>query len=154
MNGASTFHGLHSHGFPNLLRISVAQTGSTFNYTHIASEIATHIAYIVRTCLDQNIKIIEAEEEAENNWVDKVVTLAGPLRSFLTACTPSFLNREGKIDEAELKNFNYGDFSGGIKYIEILRSWREKGDMQGLSKIYGAEQGSEAVTSSPMVSAP
>jgi cyclohexanone monooxygenase len=133
--GASTFQGLHTHGFPNLFRISTVQTGTTFNYTHIATEIADHIAYLVRTCIDRKIRAIEATEESESAWVNTIVTLGKPLQQFLNACTPSYLNREGNMGEAELRNLAYGDFSGGPKYIELLAKWRQQGDLEGLAKI-------------------
>jgi cyclohexanone monooxygenase len=132
LGGPLTFHGLHTHGFPNLFRISTVQTGTTFNYNHIATELANHIAFLVRTCLDRKIAAIEATVESEQAWADTIVTLAKPLQQFLLACTPSYLNREGKIDDAELRNFAYGDFSGGPKYIALLAEWRRRGDLEGL----------------------
>jgi cyclohexanone monooxygenase len=133
-SGASTFQGLHTNGFPNLFRMGTVQTGTTFNYTHIATALAEHIAFIVRNCIDQGIAQVEADEEAEKAWVEEILTLGESLRAFLAECTPSYLNREGIIDDVDARNSTYGSFSGGLDYMAILEEWRRDGGMPGLKK--------------------
>ena len=46
-DGIQTLHGLHSHGFPNLLIMSNAQSAFTTNFPHAMDENARHMAYLL-----------------------------------------------------------------------------------------------------------
>ena len=73
-DGARTFHGLHVHGFPNLFMMGHTQTGFTANYPHALNEQSKHIGYIINSCQAGNHSVVEASAEAEQAWVDTIVS--------------------------------------------------------------------------------
>lgn len=129
--GIRTFHGMHSKGFPNLFIMGPNfQTGFTANYPHALSEQSKHIAYIIQHCEKGNQGVIEATEEAENEWVQTIINLARNNEQFLSDCTPGYYNNEGKPQERALQNANYG--AGADAFFKLIHEWREEGSMQGL----------------------
>src|SRR5215469_15874803 len=68
-DGTVTLHGLHSRGFPNYFIVSVTQSGLSPNFPHMLAEQAHHIAYLVRHCMTNDIKTLEASQAAEDDWV-------------------------------------------------------------------------------------
>lgn len=129
--GVRTFHGMHSRGFPNLFIMgSNFQSGFTANYPHALNEQSKHIAYIIKHCEDGNQGVIEASEEAENEWVETIIKLARKNEKFLADCTPGYYNNEGKPHERALQNANYG--TGSEAFFKVLRDWREEGVLKGL----------------------
>jgi cyclohexanone monooxygenase len=129
-NGISTLHGLHTRGFPNMFVVSQAQAGMSPNFPHMLSEQSAHIAHIVGRCMAEGKRTIEPAADAEAAWVDAIVKLGASRREFIEACTPGYYNNEGRISEAAAKNSVFG--GGPIVFIELLRAWREAGDMAGL----------------------
>lgn len=129
-NGARTFHGMHSHGFPNCFMMGHTQTGFTANYPHALNEQSQHIAYIVKHCLDGNQQVVEASEEAEATWVETIISLARNNASFLADCTPGYYNNEGKPTERSLQDANYG--AGPVAFFKVLEDWRQAGGFDGL----------------------
>ena len=123
-NGARTFHGMHSHGFPNSFMMGHTQTGFTANYPHALNEQSQHIAHIIKHCLDGNQPVVEASEEAEAQWVDTIINLARTNEKFLADCTPGYYNNEGKPSERSLQDANYG--SGSVPFFKVLEDWREE----------------------------
>ncbi|HEX4098535.1 MAG TPA: NAD(P)/FAD-dependent oxidoreductase, partial [Caulobacteraceae bacterium] len=75
-NGVSTFHGFHSRGFPNCFIISNTQSGFSVNFPHMLSEQSRHVAYIVKTCLDRQVRVMETSQAAEDEWVDAIRSTA------------------------------------------------------------------------------
>src|SRR5262249_200897 len=58
-DGARTFHGLFSRGFPNCFIVSLVQSGFSVNFPHMLNEQAKHIAYILGHVLENDIGTIE-----------------------------------------------------------------------------------------------
>ena len=129
-DGARTFHGMHSHGFPNAFMMGHTQTGFTANYPHALNEQAKHIAYILKGCLEGNQPVVEASAEAEQNWVDTIISLARMNEKFLADCTPGYYNNEGKPSERSLQDANYG--AGPVAFFKVLEQWRDDGSLEGL----------------------
>jgi len=129
-DGARTFHGMHSHGFPNSFLMGTLQTAFTANYPHSLNEQSKHIAYIVSQALEGNHQVIEATQEAEEEWVNTIVQLARMNEKFLADCTPGYYNNEGKPSERSRQNSSYG--GGPVRFFQMLEDWREDGAMQGL----------------------
>lgn len=129
-DGISTLHGLQTRGFPNMFVVSQAQAGMSPNFPHMLSEQSAHIAHIVGRCTAEGKQTIEPAADAEAAWVDTIVKLGASRRDFIEACTPGYYNNEGRISEPAAKNSVFG--GGPIAFIELLRAWREKGDMAGL----------------------
>ncbi len=129
--GVRTVHGIHSEGFPNNFVISQTQGGFTVNYPHMLAEVATHLAWIIRHALTTGIEVVEATAEAEDAWIDTIVSKARQSASFLESCTPGYYNNEGQPSDRAAQNTSYG--GGAIAFFDILRRWREQGDFDGLS---------------------
>jgi cyclohexanone monooxygenase len=128
--GMRSLHGLHTRGFPNLFIISNAQAAFTTNFPHAMDEAAQHIGYIVNQCLSGNISTIEPSEEAEEAWVQEIISLARLSESFQASCTPGYYNNEGKPNPRSVQNASYG--KGPNPFFKRMKAWREEGGMQGL----------------------
>jgi len=129
-NGARTFHGMHVHGFPNCFMLGHVQTGFTANYPHALNEQSKHIAYIIDQCQKGNHKVVEASADAEEDWVQTIITLARMNEKFLADCTPGYYNNEGKPQERSLQDTNYG--AGPVAFFKVLDDWRRDGTLEGL----------------------
>jgi cyclohexanone monooxygenase len=129
-DGASTFHGMHSRGFPNCFIFSLTQSGFTVNFPHLLDEQSTHLGYILGHAFEHGITVIEASEEAEAAWVDTIVSLAMTNIEFFESCTPGYYNNEGKPGERSVRNGFYG--AGPVAFFKVLADWRAKGDLAGL----------------------
>jgi cyclohexanone monooxygenase len=129
--GATTLHGIHVHGFPNFMLSSTRQGSWDNNFPFSQEIVASHIAHIVREARARDIAAIEVTAEAEAAWVEFHEVRSDRLIATWRDCTPSYFNNEGKPSKAIARN---GAFGGGIlEFIDILRDWREAGDMPGLA---------------------
>ncbi|RLA45963.1 MAG: monooxygenase [Gammaproteobacteria bacterium] len=130
-NNLSTFHGMHSHNFPNCYFVGFTQTGYTANVPHTLNEQAKHIAYVIKHGLDNNVVTMEASEQAEADWVATILGLAGQGEKFYAECTPGYYNNEGKGNGGN--GFLAGQYGGGpVAFFKILDDWRAEGHLQGL----------------------
>ncbi len=121
-HGARTMFGLQTHGFPNFFLMSLIQSGVSVNYVHIADEQTKHMAYIISECLKRGIETIQPTQEAEDAWVEEVVSSGGDRRAFIESCTPSVFNAEGKRERSVELNDLYA--KGPMVYIKMLEDWR------------------------------
>ena len=129
-DGISTLHGFHSRGFPNCFIISNAQSGFTANFPHMINEQSKHIAYIVKHAAEHQVRVVEASEEAEANWVQTIVDLSIMRQKFLEECTPGYYNNEGKVAAMNARNGSYG--AGPVAFVKVLEDWRAEGALAGL----------------------
>ena len=129
-DGLSTFHGMHSKGFPNCFFFGPAQSGFTATYTYSLDEQSVHLAYILKSAREQGISRIEASQEAEDKWVKTIIEKARLTADFQEKCTPGYYNNEGKINQNPQNNF-YG--AGPIEFFALLKKWRSKGSLDGLT---------------------
>ena len=129
-NGVRTMHGMHSHGFPNCFIMGPQQSGFTVNFPHMLDEQARHIAHIVKHAVDNDVRSVEVTVEAEQQWVDTILSVAIFGREFLKNCTPGYYNNEGMVSELAVQNGFYG--GGSIAFFKILGDWRDEGTFAGL----------------------
>jgi cation diffusion facilitator CzcD-associated flavoprotein CzcO len=129
-DGIRSLHGLQTRGFPNLFIISNAQAAFTTNFPHAMDESAQHIGYIVNQCLSGNISSVEPSEEAEEAWVQEIISLARLSESYQASCTPGYYNNEGKPNRRSVQNASYG--KGPDPFFKRMKAWREEGGMEGL----------------------
>ncbi|MBV1930634.1 MAG: NAD(P)/FAD-dependent oxidoreductase [Porticoccaceae bacterium] len=130
-NGLSTFHGLYSHGFPNAFFLGFTQTGLTANVPHGLNEQASHLAHVVKHGRDNNATTIEATQEAEDDWVATIHSLAHMAEAYFIECTPGYYNNEGKAGNRN--GFLSGQYGGGpVEFFQILEDWRNEGSFKGL----------------------
>lgn len=128
--GVRTLHGMHVHGFPNCYLMSHPQAGFTASYTHLLDEQARHLAYVIETGIRCKARTIEATAEGEARWVETCISKAGRAREFLESCTPGYYNNEGMPSERTDQDGFYG--GGSPEFFELLRTWRERGDLEGM----------------------
>nr|PZN72165.1 MAG: cyclohexanone monooxygenase [Bacillota bacterium] len=75
--GPRTYLGLATAGFPNLFMITGPQSPSVLSNMPVSIE--QHVEWIagcIRYMLERDLQIIEAEEQAEENWVKHVTEVA------------------------------------------------------------------------------
>ncbi|PCJ68739.1 MAG: monooxygenase [Rhodobiaceae bacterium] len=128
--GMRTLHGMHVRGFPNAFIMGPAQAGFTANYPHLLDEQARHLAYLLTQAKDRQMARIEVTEEAEQGWVDTILSKATLRQKFFEECTPGYYNNEGKANERAIQNSPYG--GGSDEYFRILADWRNEGGLAGL----------------------
>jgi cyclohexanone monooxygenase len=129
-DGVRTLHGMHSRGFPNCFIMGNQQSGFTVNYPHMLNEQSQHVAYIVKQAQGRRARTVEVTEEAEQAWIDTIVSLSRMSLDFLEQCTPGYYNNEGKPAERSGQNGFYG--GGSVAFFQLLRDWRAAGDLRGL----------------------
>ncbi len=129
-DGAATFHGFYSRGFPNCFIVSVVQSGFSVNFPHMLDEQARHLAYLLAQARERKLTRIETSQAAEDAWVQTIVDLAQMNVQFLESCTPGYYNNEGKPAARGVRNGWYG--AGSPAFIRQLEEWRAAGDLAGL----------------------
>jgi cyclohexanone monooxygenase len=129
-DGASTYHGFFTRGFPNCFVISNVQSGFSVNFPHMLNEQSKHLAYLIREVLDRGVTVVEPTQEAEEAWVRTILELAQNNLAFLESCTPGYYNNEGRPAERSARNGFYG--GGNVAFIKLLEQWRAAGDLEGL----------------------
>jgi len=129
-DGVSTLHGMHSRGFPNVFIMSNSQSGFTANYPHMLNEQSKHLAYIIQECLARQVRVVEAGQDAEDAWVQTIISSAIMRQKFQEECTPGYYNNEGKPSALAARNGFYGH--GPIAFAKLLEDWRGVGTLKGL----------------------
>lgn len=129
-DGMRTLHGLYSRGFPNLFIVSNSQAAFTTNFPHAMDEAARHIGYVIGKCYAEGINTIEASQQAEDEWVEEIVSLSRYNEEFLAACTPGYYNNEGQPNPKSIQNGAYG--KGPNPYFKKMAAWREADTLPGL----------------------
>ena len=108
------------------------QSTISFNVPHHLDEQAKTIAEILRYVKKNSFVRVEASEEAEQFWVDQVIS-SGQKVSTMNGdpCTPGYYNNEGQPK----KNGRYYRAYGGgpTRYFKKLTEWRNSGDYEGLN---------------------
>ncbi len=129
--GMRTKHGIHVHGFPNLFIVQPTQGANLIsNVPHNLTEAGVTIATMVRHALDTGATEIEVTEQAQDDWVD--LLLSGPPTMFNNPdCTPGYYNNEGQPN-ATTARFLRGYPHGAMAYFAYLKRWRESGDFEGV----------------------
>lgn len=129
-DGARTFHGFHSRGFPNCFIISNVQSGFTVNYPHMLEEQARHVSFILRRLTDEGVTRVEVSEQSEQWWVDQILALSQNNIKFLESCTPGYYNNEGRPAARSVQGGSYG--AGPVAFVRVLEKWRDQGELRGL----------------------
>ncbi|QRO01962.1 NAD(P)/FAD-dependent oxidoreductase [Archangium violaceum] len=136
-DGASTLHGMHSRGYPNLVLFSGPQSGWAINFVHILDEQAQHAAYIIEQCKKQGVETIEPSEKAQQQWWEVILSNLTKNASFGGPdCTPGYYNNEGvRPPPSAIRSAGFG--GGTLEFIEVLRNWRKGNDLAGLEVTLG-----------------
>ncbi|TKJ26486.1 monooxygenase [Blastococcus sp. CCUG 61487] len=130
-DGMRTKHGIHVHGFPNLFVVQPTQGANLIsNVPHNLTESGRTIAAVVRHALDVGAAAVEVTAEAEQAWVDLLLTHPGTMLSS-PDCTPGYYNNEGQ-DAGPRARLNVGYPAGAAAYFSYLDGWRSSGTYEGL----------------------
>ena len=130
-DGLKTLHGFYSVGFPNCFHMGITQNGLTANFPHMLEEQARHITELIQHAKLHEARCIEPTPEAEAEWVATIKEKALNNQEFLQACTPGYYNNEGRpAAGAGLAGELYG--GGSVEFHELIRRWRQEGEMKGL----------------------
>lgn len=129
--GISTYHGLFSHGFPNVFFMGLTQTGATVNVPHMLQEQIDHLTWIIRQTLERNKAAVEATPAAEAAWQDTIAAVNEARRPFQESCTPGYFNAEGKPEDRR-SAIGSGMFFPSTAFFAMLEEWRQAGDFAGL----------------------
>jgi cation diffusion facilitator CzcD-associated flavoprotein CzcO len=128
--GMRSLHGTHVHGFPNLFLVQPFQGANLIsNIPHNLYESARTIALVVRHVLNSGCAEVEPTREAEDAWLELLLTGLGPLAS--ADCTPGYYNNEGDLDDPRVK-YMVGYPLGASAYFDYLDDWRRSGSLAGL----------------------
>jgi cation diffusion facilitator CzcD-associated flavoprotein CzcO len=141
-DGPITLYGLMTSGFPNMFLMPAPglQSVVTVNYTHLAVEGAEHIAGTIAMLEQRGIRVADVLPEAEEEWTAEVVSGYRDSSGVMAACTPSRLNFEGDLSQANPRSGTYGGgFGDFFAYQKLLRDWRARGDFAGMQIEEGAD---------------
>ncbi|MCW2680503.1 MAG: monooxygenase [Frankiales bacterium] len=131
-DGMRTQHGISVHGFPNAFLVQPTQGANLIsNVPHNLTESGRTIAAVVKHALDHGYAEVEVTQEAEQAWVDLLLTHPGML---ITSpdCTPGYYNNEGQ-DAGRKAQLSVGYPAGAAAFFSYLGQWRTSGDFEGLA---------------------
>ena len=129
--GMRTLHGIHVHGFPNAFFVQPTQGANLIsNVPHNLTESGRTIAQIVRHALEHDHREVEVTAEAQDAWVDLLLTHPGMLISS-PDCTPGYYNNEGQ-DAGMKARLAVGYPAGAAAFFAYLAQWRDAGTYEGL----------------------
>ena len=131
--GMRSKHGIHVHGFPNMFVVTPTQGANLIsNVPHNLTESARAIAAVVRHAEQKGASEVEVTLEAQDAWVDLLLT--GPGRTLRNApdCTPGYYNNEGK-DPGPAAALAVGYPLGAFAYFRYLDDWVRSGNFEGLT---------------------
>jgi len=130
-DGMRTKHGTHVHGFPNAFIVQPTQGANLIsNVPHNLVEAGKTIAMIVKHAIDNGYKQVEVTKEAEDEWIDLLMTGGGRMIGS-PDCTPGYYNNEGQAPSPQAK-YNVGYPQGATAYFRYLNEWRNTGKFEGL----------------------
>ena len=128
-NGLSTYHGMHSRGFPNCFFFGPAQSAFTATYTFSLDESSVHLAHVMTELKKRGATRVEASQAAEDAWVKTIIQKARLTEDFQKSCTPGYYNNEGHVN-VNPQNNTYG--GGPLEFFKLMKKWRAKGNLEGL----------------------
>lgn len=130
-DGLRTYHGFHTHGFPNAFFMMGLQSGLTPNIPHALNEQALYLAHVIGRVIEDGHETVEATPEAEEAWVRLINDSPSRNADFFERCTPGYYNNEGKPGQGDgwLGGFHPEGF---IALFEVYRKWRAENRLEGL----------------------
>ena len=133
--GPATLHGIMTRGFPNMFIMPSPgqQSVITVNFTLVNSEAAEHIGHTVKLLDERGVRIFDVSQEAQDAYVDFILSRYVAAFEMMEACTPSRVNFEGNPRAANPRSGSWGGGMGDLHgWIRMLAAWREQGEFEGL----------------------
>lgn len=110
------------------------QAALTPNFLHVTGEQAKHLAYVLHQIKKRSIRTLEADADAEAQWVKTIEDMAVLRGAFWKECTPGYYNNEGSPSKTGARNGSYG--AGSPAFLKILEDWRADDKLAGLEVTY------------------
>ena len=130
-DGMRSLHGLQVHHFPNMFIVQQNQAAAFIaNYPHNLVDHADTVTRVVRHALDNGFAEVEPTAQAQQQWLDFLMTGPGA-RIGSTECTPGYYNNEGQ-GYGEQERFVLGHPAGAQGFFSYIDSWRKSGAFAGL----------------------
>ena len=130
-DGMRSKHGIHVHGFPNAFFVQPTQGANLIsNVPHNLTEAAKTIATMVKHARDNGFAEIEVTGDAEDKWVELLLSGAGRMIG-APDCTPGYYNNEGR-EPGPAAKLNVGHPAGAMAYFKYIDAWRRSGEFEGL----------------------
>jgi cation diffusion facilitator CzcD-associated flavoprotein CzcO len=133
-DGARTLHGWITKDFPNCFWVQIVQAALSPNFLHVTGEQASHLAYVISELEKRGVKTVEPTAEAEEGWVQTILSMAYLRAQFLAECTPGYYNNEGTPNPSAAKNASYG--GGAPAFMALLQKWRDDNKLEGLDLTF------------------
>ncbi len=129
--GMRTMHGVHVLGFPNAFVVQPTQGANLIsNVPHNLTDSAKTVACVVRHALEQGHHEVEVTPEAEQAWLDLLLSGPGGILGS-PDCTPGYYNNEGH-EPGPHQVFFVGYPLGALAYFKYIEDWRNSGTFEGL----------------------
>ncbi|HUP84571.1 MAG TPA: NAD(P)/FAD-dependent oxidoreductase [Acidimicrobiales bacterium] len=133
VDGMRTKHGIHVHGFPNAFIVQPTQGANLIsNVPHNLTESGRTIAMTIKHAIDNGFDEIEVTKEAEDAWIELLLTGTPMGMIGSPDCTPGYYNNEGQ-DPGPAAKLNVGYPGGATAYFQYIDRWRSSGDFDGLA---------------------
>ena len=129
--GYQTFQGMMAHNFPNMFFTGFTQAGANASNSKTFIDQGFHIGYVASEALKRGASIIEPSQEAQDEYIRHLRSVAVDNSKFVTECTPSYFNNEG--DEKKKRSIFGEPWGEGYYAFEtMLQKWRDAGELEGL----------------------
>ncbi|MEY2467735.1 MAG: hypothetical protein QOF21_433, partial [Actinomycetota bacterium] len=132
-DGMRTKHGIHVHNFPNVFIVQPTQGGNLIsNVPHNLTESGKTIAMTIKHALDNGYQQVEVTKEAEDAWLELLLSGPGRMLGANNTCTPGYYNNEGQPGGAGSELF-VGYPAGATEFFKYIDRWRTTGDFEGIA---------------------
>jgi len=132
-DGYRTFHGMTSRGFPNQFFTGFTQVGISANIAANYELQGEHIAYIISEALARGATTVEPSRQAQDDWCRTIRETAVSNAQFERECTPGYYNNEGGGGGEGIRSHLGEPYGPGFyAFADLLKQWRDKGDLDGL----------------------
>ncbi|WP_033925893.1 flavin-containing monooxygenase [Sphingomonas sp. 35-24ZXX] len=129
-NGPLTFHGVTTHGFPNMAFIGYIQGGVNSSVTEQFGKQGQHAAWIFAECLRRGVTRVEPSQAAQDEYVRTFQEIKPDITALQARCPPGYFNNEGETNPkwALFPGWGYG----WDNFDAMMADWRARGDMAGM----------------------
>jgi cation diffusion facilitator CzcD-associated flavoprotein CzcO len=132
-DGMRTKHGIHVHNFPNVFIVQPTQGANLIsNVPHNLTESGKTIALTIKHALDNGYSQIEVTRDAEDAWLELLLSGPGRMLGANNNCTPGYYNNEGQPAGAGAELF-VGYPAGATAFFQYIDRWRSDGNFDGLA---------------------
>ena len=135
-DGMRSKHGIHVRGLsPNAFFVQLRPRARTLisNVPHNLTESGRTIALTVKHALDGGYREVEVTQEAQDSWVELLLTGMGRMLG-AADCTPGYYNNEGQTPGPAAK-LAVGYPAGASAYFKYIDAWRSSGEFEGLADL-------------------